>query len=309
MSFRAKYLSLLGYLRYRSVMETSETQISSVGTIKAAPSSPASESQGIKKDRYLVTSAARGLDVLEIMARNGKPMTAVEVASALDLPRTTAFRLLSTLQEKNWVYKERFTYSLGFKCFQLGATTGVGLEIRTHALPFLVSLRDKSNLNTQIAKLEDWNVVYLERVLGNKLSVNTPSRAGAILPAHCTALGKVLLAYKDLELVTKWAQEKPLEQLTERTITAVPLLIAEILETRARGYAVEYGEREEHIRCIGAPITDFSGNVVAAISVSGTPDRLPQDLVESDLARDVCSTAEQISLALGSPNHQKSIRN
>jgi len=109
--------------------------------------------------------------------------------------------------------------------------------------------------------------------------------------------------------VTKWAQEKPLEQLTERTITAVPLLIAEILETRARGYAVEYGEREEHIRCIGAPITDFSGNVVAAISVSGTPDRLPQDLVESDLARDVCSTAEQISLALGSPNHQKSIRN
>jgi DNA-binding IclR family transcriptional regulator len=288
-------------------METSEKNIPPGETSVPVMFNPKKKEPGSNKDRYLVTSAARGLDVLEIMARNGKPMTAVEVASALDLPRTTAFRLLSTLQEKNWVYKERFTYSLGFKCFQLGATTGVGLEIRTHALPFLVSLRDRSNLNTQIAKLEDWNVVYLERVLGNKLRVSTPSRAGAILPAHCTALGKVLLAYKDLEQVTKWAQENPPEQLTEKTITAVPLLIAEILETRERGYAVEYGEREDHIHCIGAPVTDFSGSVVAAVSVSGTPDRLPEKLVGSDLAKDVCATAEQISLALGSPNHRKSI--
>lgn len=289
-------------------METQETNISSSEQNNLAGLVTKAE-QPARKDRYLVTAAARGLDVLEIMARNGKPMTAVEVASALGMPRSTAFRLLSTLQEKNWIYKERFTYSLGFKCFQLGATTGVGLEIRTHALPFLVSLRDKSNLNTQIAKLEDWNVVYLERVLGNKLTVNTPSRAGAILPAHCTALGKALLAYKDLEQVTKWARENPLEKMTERTITSVPALIADVLETRARGYAVEFGEREEHIRCIAAPITDFSGNVVAAVSVSGTPDRMPEGLIGSELSEFVCATAEQISLALGSPNHRKSIGN
>lgn len=288
-------------------METPQTKVSSNETHISESNSTQSKNGSAQKDRYVVTSAARGLDVLEIMARNGKPMTAVEVASALGLPRTTAFRLLSTLQEKNWIYKERFTYSLGFKCFQLGATTGVGLEIRTHALPFLVSLRDKSNLNTQIAKLEDWNVVYLERVLGNKLSVNTPSRAGAILPAHCTALGKVLLAYKDLEQVTKWAQENPLEKMTEKTITTVPELIAEILETRARRYSVEYGEREDHIRCIAAPITDFSSKVVAAVSVSGTPDRMPENLVGSELSDHVRGTAEQISLALGSPNHRKSI--
>jgi IclR family KDG regulon transcriptional repressor len=289
-------------------METVGQDVSSSEQSNSSGSSTDVAEPG-RKDRYLVTAAARGLDVLEIMARNGKPMTAVEVASALGMPRTTAFRLLSTLQEKNWIYKERFTYSLGFKCFQLGATTGVGLEIRTHALPFLVSLRDKSNLNTQIAKLEDWNVVYLERVLGNKLSVNTPSRAGAILPAHCTALGKALLAYKDLEQVTKWARENTLEKLTEQTITSVPALIAEVLETRARGYAVEFGEREEHIRCIAAPITDFSGKVVAAVSVSGTPDRMPEGLIGSELSESVCATAEQISLALGSPNHRKSIRN
>lgn len=290
---------------YGSGVETEETSVSTGEII--SPSKPGQPQKG-PMERYMVTAAARGLDVLEIMARNGRPMTAVEVATALGLPRASVFRLLVTLQEKNWIYKERFTYSLGFKCFQLGATTGVGLEIRTHALPFLVSLRDKTQLNTQIAKLEDWRVVYLERVLGSNLPVSTPSRAGSILPAHCTALGKSLLAYRDLEQVTRWASQNPLERMTERTITAVPALIAEILETRARGYAVEYGEREEHIRCISAPVTDFSGQVVAAVSVSGTPDRFPAELVGSETSEAVQSTAEQISLALGSPNHRSTLR-
>lgn len=291
--------------RYGSGVETEETRVSPSEIVSPGESE---RPQKAPTERYMVTAAARGLDVLEIMARNGKPMTAVEVATALGLPRASVFRLLATLQEKNWIYKERFTYSLGFKCFQLGATTGVGLEIRTHALPFLVSLRDKTQLNTQIAKLEDWKVVYLERVLGSKLPVSTPSRAGSILPAHCTALGKSLLAYRDLEQVTRWASEHPLERMTERTITSVPALIAEILETRARGYAVEYGEREEHIRCISAPVTDFSGQVVAAVSVSGTPDRFPDELVGSETSEAVQSTAEQISLALGSPNHRSTVR-
>jgi DNA-binding IclR family transcriptional regulator len=283
-------------------MEPSEAVIS---TSEIFESSSQSGSKKPPSERYMVTAAARGLDVLEIMARNGKPVTAAEVASALGLPRATVFRLLSTLQEKNWIYKERFTYSLGFKCFQLGATTGVGLEIRTHALPFLVSLRDKTELNTQIAKLEDWNVVYLERVLGRKLPVSTPSRAGSILPAHCTALGKSLLAYRDLEQVTKWASTAKLEKMTEKTIVSVPSLIAEILEVRARGYAIEAGEREEQISCISAPITDFSGKVVAAVSVSGTAERMPQPLLDSELSSQVVHTAEQISLALGSPNHRR----
>lgn len=291
----------MDYLPYISRMESNEANISA-SELSSEPRGPLDKKPGA--ERYMVTAAARGLDVLEIMARNGKPMTAVEVASALGLPRATVFRLLSTLQEKNWIYKERFTYSLGFKCFQLGATTGVGLEIRTHALPFLVSLRDKTQLNTQIAKLEDWHVVYLERVLGRKLPVSTPSRAGSILPAYCTALGKALLAYRDLEQVTKWASSTKLEQMTERTITSVPALIAEILEVRARGYAIETGEREEEISCIAAPITDFSGKVVAAISVSGTDDRMPEEPRNSELSIQVVQTAEQISLALGSPNHR-----
>ncbi|MFY7898332.1 MAG: IclR family transcriptional regulator [Candidatus Planktophila sp.] len=257
--------------------------------------------EGLSGSRYTIASAARGLDVLEAMAKHGKPMSASEIAAAVSIPRPTTFRILATLQERDWVYKEGLTYGLGFKCFNLGANTGAGLEIRTQAIPFLVELRDRTLLNTQIAKMENWKVVYLERILARNLKVNTPSRAGSILPAHCTALGKTLLSAKDLEQVSEWATKNTLERFTESTICKVPNLMAEISRIRERGYAVEEGEREPEISCIAAPIRDFSGKVIAALSISGTRDRFPENLIGGDFARLVVSTAAKISRAMGAP--------
>jgi DNA-binding IclR family transcriptional regulator len=228
-------------------------------------------------------------------------MTVSDVALACGLPRPTVFRLLATLQERNWIYKEGTHYRLGFKCFQLGATTGAGLEIRTHALPHLVKLRDETNLNVQIAKLEDWRVVYLERVLAHDLPRKTPSRAGAILPAHCTGLGKALLAARNMEGVAAWAAREGLEQFTPTTITAIPRLMAELFTIRARGYSTEQGEREVGISCIAAPVVDLTGETVAALSVSGTADRMPEPLEGSTLAVRVVATARDVSLSLGAP--------
>ena len=258
--------------------------------------------EGLSGSRYTVASAARGLDVLEAMAKHGKPMGASEIAAAVNLPRPTAFRILATLQERDWVYKEGLTYGLGFKCFNLGANSGAGLEIRTQAIPFLVELRDKTSLNSQIAKLENWKVVYLERILARNLRVNTPSRAGSILPAHCTALGKTLLSAKDMEQVADWASKHGLERFTDSTICKVPNLMAEISRIRERGYAVEEGEREPEISCIAAPIRDFSGKIIAALSISGTRDRFPQGLYDSDFSRLVVASAAKISRAMGAPS-------
>lgn len=228
-------------------------------------------------------------------------MTVTELATATGIPRPTAFRLLATLQERHWVYKDGVHYRLGFKCFQLGAVAGAGLEIRTQALPYLVELRDLTDFNTQIANLEDWRVVYLERVLASKQSVAMPSRAGAILPAHCTALGKMLLASKDLETVAAWANRVGLEQHTSYTITTTPDLVAELLKIRSRGYSTEHGEREPHITCVAAPVTDADGEAVAAVSVAGPSARFPTPLVGSDLTSHVVETARRISRALQSP--------
>jgi DNA-binding IclR family transcriptional regulator len=252
-------------------------------------------------NRYEVTSAARGLDVLEALAGRGRPMTVTDVATAVGIPRPTVFRLLATLQERNWIYKEGTYYRLGFKCFQLGAVAGAGLEIRTHALPHLVQLRDETKLNVQIAKLEDWRVVYLERVLALNLTQKTPSRAGAILPAHCTGLGKALLAHKNMESVATWAEREGLEAFTPATIVTIPELVSELFTIRARGYSTEQGEREIGISCIAAPVVDFTGEVVAALSVSGTPERMPKELVGSELAQRLLKAARDVSTALGAP--------
>lgn len=228
-------------------------------------------------------------------------MTASEVASATGIPRPTAFRLLATLQDSNWIYKDGVHYRLGFKCFQLGAVAGEGLEIRTQALPYLVELRDRTDLNVQIAKLEDWRVVYLERVVAQRQSVPMPSRAGSILPAHCTALGKVLLAGKDLEAVVAWSDRVGLKEFTPRTITTAPELLAELVKVRSLGYAIERGERESHVSCIAAPVTDANGKVVAALSIAGPSSRYPEALIGSDLATSVVQTAAQVSAAIQTP--------
>lgn len=263
-----------------------------------------SETQVGAGRRYEVTAAARALDVLEALSQGGRAMTVSEVATLANLPRPTVFRLLATLQDRNWVYKDGVHYRLGFKCFQLGATAGAGLEIRTQALPHLVALRDATDLNVQIAKLEDWRVVYLERVLARHPAADMPSRAGAILPAHCTALGKVLLASKNLESVASWIQREGLARFTEQTIATGPELLAELLRIRSQGYSIERGEREAHIRCIAASIRDASGEVVAALSVAGTADRMPHVLLGSELSERVVGTARAISDALSQRGSQ-----
>ncbi len=251
------------------------------------------------KDRYQVTAAARGLDVLDAIAAEARPMTLAEIALAVGLPRATVYRLMRTLQERNWVEREGNDYRLGFKCFQLGAAAAAGLEVRTHSLPFLVELRDRIGVTVQIAKLENWKVVYLERVLTQDAPPIMHSRAGSILPAHCTGLGKVLLAYRNLEDVAAWARREGLPRLTALTITEVPALLAALYEVRERGYAVEEGERQAEIQCIAAPVRDYTGEVVAAISAAGPTRLMPAPLVGSDMAREIVACAAQISRVLG----------
>lgn len=288
---------------FTKILTLSEQVLSSLDGVNMLGVISVSEivEDGSAASRYTIVSAARGLDVLEAMAKHGRPMSASEIAAAVNVPRPTTFRILATLQERGWVYKEGLSYGLGFKCFNLGANSGAGLEIRTQAIPFLVELRDKTLLNTQIAKMENWKVVYLERILARNLKVSTPSRAGSILPAHCTALGKILLSAKDMEQVSDWATKNGLERFTDSTICRVPNLMAEISRIRERGYAIEEGEREPEISCIAAPIRDFSGKIIAALSISGTRDRFPKDLIDGEFVHFVVITAAKISRAMGAP--------
>ena len=259
-----------------------------------------------EEDHYVVVAAARVLEILDCLAASPTPLTLSEIAEQVKLPRPTVLRLVRTLQVSHWVERDGHSYKIGFKGFQVGAAAGASLEVRTVSLPFLVELRDAVQFNVQVAKLVQWQVVYLERVLAEGSPPLLRARAGAILPSHATGLGKTLLAYRNLEDVTQWATRKGLPGLTPNTITDVGALLEALIEIRDRGYAVEIGERQPEVACVAAPIRDFSGEVVAALSAAGLREGMPHPLVGSDLARKVTDTAERISQALGYTGSAKS---
>jgi len=249
--------------------------------------------------RYTVDAAAKALELLSTFSFHERRLSLSELAARTGIPRATAFRLLSTLEAARFVTKAGGEYQLGLKCFMLGNVVAADLDLREIARPHLVALRDVTRETTQIAILDHWQVVYLERVPSPQPVGIMRARTGAILPAYCTALGKTLLAYEPREAVAAWAATQTFAALTPHTITSARRLLKELRATRERGYGIDEQERELGVRCVAAPVRNHEGRIVAAISVAGPTERMPRTLVDSDVATTVVAAAQAISMDLG----------
>ena len=249
--------------------------------------------------RYTVDAAAKALELLSVFSFREPRLSLADLASRTGIPRATAFRLLSTLEQSGFLAKVHGAYQLGIKCFVLGNIVAGGLDLRETAHPHLVALRDETRETTQIAILDHWQVVYLERMMSPLPAGFMRSRAGAILPAYCTALGKTLLAFRPAAEVAAWASSQKFIALTPRTITSAARLMKELRLILTRGYALDEEEREKGVCCIAAPVRNHTGDVVAAISVAGPTHRMPRALAGSSIAAAVVAAARAISVDLG----------
>src|SRR3954470_17514671 len=223
--------------------------------------------------RYTVDAAAKALELLSVFSFREPRLSLADLAKRTGIPRATAFRLLSTLEQSGFLAKDHGAYQLGIKCFVLGNIVAGGLDLRETAHPHLVALRDTTRETTQIAILDHWQVVYLERVLSPLPVGFMRARSGAILPAYCTALGKTLMAFRPEAEVAAWAASQRFPALTPHTITSAKRLLKELTTIRERGYGLDEEEREKGVCCIAAPIRSHTGEVVAAISVAGPMQR------------------------------------
>ena len=254
---------------------------------------------GKATDRYRVDAAAKALELLSVFSFREPRLSLADLATRTGIPRATAFRLLSTLEQSGFLAKEHGAYQLGIKCFVLGNIVAGGLDLRETAHPHLMALRDATRETTQIAILDHWQVVYLERVL-SPLPVGVMRLgAGAILPAYCTGLGKTLLAFMPEGDVAAWAATQKFPAMTPKTITTAKRLLKELSVIRERGYGLDEEEREKGVCCIAAPIRNHTGDVVAAISAAGPVQRMPRELAGSTVAAAVMSAAAAISIDLG----------
>jgi len=257
--------------------------------------------------RYTVDAAAKALELLSTFSFREPRLSLAELAARTGIPRATAFRLLSTLEQSGFIAKVHGAYQLGLKNFVLGNIVAGGLDLRETAHPHLVALRDTTRETTQIAILDHWQVVYLERMLSPQPVGFMRSRAGAILPAYCTGLGKTLLAYRPEGEVQAWAARQKFAALTAHTITSAKRLMKDLRLIRERGYGLDEEEREHGVCCVAAPVFNHTGEVVAAISVAGPRGRMPRELTGSDIAVAAVAAARAISIDLGAPDEFGSI--
>lgn len=242
------------------------------------------------------------LKVLEYLATCNELTAGVtEISALLGYNKSTVYRILRVLADHGFVERNPRTqkYSLGVKILELGTAYLTNCEVRKQARPFLDKLVEDSGETVHLAVLRDWEVVYLDRVEPPNSGISVGQKVGRRFPAYCTAGGKAMLAWLPEEQMEQFLTSVPLKPMTPKTITDAAELRRELARVRERGYAVDLEEIHEWGRCVGAPIFDFSGGVVAAVSVSGLSMRLTDERIRTVLAPLVMEAAYNISSRLG----------
>ena len=218
-------------------------------------------------------------------------LTLEDVARTTHLPRSTAHRILDQLVKLSWLQHSSFGYRLGRRALHLGGTADDTSELRSAAAPFLHALMLRTGLTVHLAVLEDGQVRYLDKI-GSRFATTVPSRVGGHAPAHCTALGKAILAWLPAEDVDDRIADA-IHTRTGRTIPDLEALHTELNRIRARrGLAVERGECFDRISCVAAAVQAPEGPI-AAISLVGDTST-PVERV----APLVLDAARQVSLEL-----------
>ena len=250
--------------------------------------------------RYSVRVLDRAIRILSVLS-DGKPRTLTELSEEIGLNSSTTFRLLATLAYHNYVERDEQSgeYRLGLACLELARAYHTGNYIRRAALPELERLRDDTTETVHLAVLDKMEVFYLEKLHGLHAVGLMSSRVGGRAPAYCTGLGKALLAHADPEQVRAHFEQVGLYRYSDKTIPGVDELMNHLEQVRHRGYALDRGEHEVEIRCVAAPVFDISGEVVAAISVSGTAGRMEPLGSNQDLVDRIRQAENAISERLG----------
>ena len=252
-----------------------------------------------EKKTYKVPAIIRGLDILEFLG-NHQDAPFTEIYTALGIPKSSAYQILSTLETRGYVRRtgDGTRYGLGLRLFELGNLAVSCVNIRAEALPVLRELMMKTNQTCHIGILDGNEGVYLAKVESSQ-AIRLYSWEGKRIPLHSSSMGKVLLASQDEETIEKILKEAVLTRNTEHTITAPEELKRHLRVVREQGWALDDQENEPNVRGVGAPVIDITGKVIAAISVSGLNTQI-NDEVLPDVLEQVRDAAWRLSVKMGS---------
>ena len=222
---------------------------------------------------------------------SAEALTAGQISVRSGIPRSSVHRILQQLVSARWLMRHEDGYALGLRMFEIGSLVAHRSRITCAARPFTHELAERTGQVVHLAVLDQQDVVYLDKV-GGAFADTLPSRVGGRLPAHCTAVGKAVLAYSPLATVSEYFATG-LRRRTEASLATPSALEAAIVSIRNSGYATDRDEAVPGVACVAAPIRNFD-EVVAAVSVCGPRDQMRA----KDLPPLVMWTAAEISRSL-----------
>jgi DNA-binding IclR family transcriptional regulator len=247
---------------------------------------------------YIVKPVYKALQVLLRLAAAEEPMGVTELAHHTKLSKTMVFRYLRTLQALDLVTVEKNSerYQAGLRLWEMGQQVGKRLPIREIALPIMRELRDHFNETVNLGVLDGRSVVYVEIVESHQ-ALRLQATVGSRDMVYSTALGKAMLAFLPESDIPNHVPSR-LTPRTSNTLTTLTALRHDLLLTRERGYALDKGENEEGAYCVGAPIRDHQGRVVAALSIASPAFRV-NEAFKQEIPATIIAAAATITQRLG----------
>ncbi len=251
------------------------------------------------KSNYIIQSVSHALDVLEEFRGEIDELGVTELSKKLKLHKNNVFRILATLQSRNYIEQNKANenYRLGIKCLELGQTFIQQRGMLKQAKPILHELAEKSGETAYVSILRANDVVYLDSVEAST-TVRVVSRLGLHMPIHATAAGKAIIAYESEDEIRK-RFNRDMARFTPNTLTSIEDLLKNLKAARERGYAADLEEFEEGLRCIAAPIRDYTRKVIGALSISGPAHRLTDEKIGTFIGPEVVRCGEDLSRRLG----------
>jgi IclR family acetate operon transcriptional repressor len=239
-----------------------------------------------------VESVDRALRVLDALAEHGAGISLDDLAEAMALPKSSLHRTLTALRERGFAgQREDGRYTVGSELLRIAFRFHDRMDARVVWRPLLERMRDDCNETVHLGVLDGADVVYVDK-LESSHSVTLTSRIGGRNPAHCTGVGKALLAwtYPTDDALFAWIERTgPLQRKTRGSITDPAPLAEQMAKVRRDGYATDLEESELGVRCVAAPVFLGGAAPVAAVSIAAPKERMPvarmrtlgQDLVRA----------------------------
>ena len=247
-------------------------------------------------NRYTIPNLKNACRVLSLLSQESEPVSIADLSKRLEVPRTSMLRILKTLEGEGMVEPVGRCYVAGAMLLHSGLMALKQNNLRVMAGGILKKLSAETGETSHLAKLAGHKMLILE-VSESPNTVRAASQAGTLTDIHCSASGKVMLAYS-VDNVAEFMADVPLTPRTENTITSISELEADVQLTRKRGYGLDEIEYVVGVRCLAAPVYGALGDVVAAIGITASITTFTRSQIDVVAAR-VQAAAQELSAAMG----------